>query len=44
MSDAKVDNLDMNQIKEIISSKENEIKDILMKKIISHFADDMREK
>ena len=33
MSDAKVDNLDMNQIKEIISSKENEIKDILMKKI-----------
>ena len=32
MSDAKVDNLDMNQIKEIISSKENEIKDILMKK------------
>ena len=33
MSDDKVDNLDMNQIKEIISSKENEIKDILMKKI-----------
>lgn len=33
MSDAKDDNLDMNQIKEIISSKENEIKDILMKKI-----------
>lgn len=33
MSEAKVDNLDMNQIKEIITSKENEIKNILMKKI-----------